>query len=187
MEEEQIFPNITNFGIGDGGNTHYVDIGEVKMGFTTDKLKISSLGSCIGLVMYPSDKKVNHCAIMGHIMLPKSKEKDRKPYSKSKWPLTRFADIAVPNMIEELGKAVGRARQKTIVAKMIGGAEMFGFTKLTYRIGKENARVTKALLKKHNIPLIKEFTGGDSGMSVDFKVSNYILRIKPTGGKSITI
>jgi chemotaxis protein CheD len=162
-------------------HNHYVGIGEVKIGCTKDKLKISSLGSCIGLVIYPEDKNPNKCAVMGHIMLPKS-NKDERENSKGKWGLTRFADIAVPTMIEQLEKVAGKSRRKAFVAKMIGGAEMFGFTKLTMKIGEENARVTKGLLKKENIPLVKEFTGGDTGMSVDFCVAEYTLTVKPTGG-----
>ncbi len=174
------------------GATYYVGIGEVQLGFSVDRLRISSLGSCIGLVMYPNDDNKKHCATMGHIMLPKSpsssKELERSQ-RRSKWGPTRFADIAVPVMLKDLLKAIGyhSGRRKAIVAKMIGGAEMFGTTKLSYKIGKENTRVTKQLLKENNIKLIKEFTGGDTGMSVDFMVSDYTLRVKPTGGKSFFI
>ncbi|MFX0181573.1 MAG: chemotaxis protein CheD [Candidatus Hodarchaeota archaeon] len=165
---------------------YYVGIGEIKVGIADDKLKISSLGSCIGLVIYPKDKNPNRCAVMGHIMLPRSQKTDRV-VSKGRWGPTRFADIAVPTMIEQLEKIAGKNRRKDFVAKMIGGAEMFGYTKLTMKIGEENARVTKALLQKGKIPLIMEFTGGDTGMSVDFCVDNYILTVKATGGNPIQI
>jgi chemotaxis protein CheD len=176
--------------MGTQGNTYYVGIGEVHMGFSNDHLKISSLGSCIGLVIYPNDKNENKCATMGHIMLPKAPSNDSyKPKRKSKWETTRFADIAVPVMIKNLIKTVGQrsGRREAFVGKMIGGAEMFGMTKLSYKIGKENTRMTKQLLKQNDIPLIKEFTGGDTGMSVDFNVSDYTLRVKPTGGNSFKI
>jgi chemotaxis protein CheD len=121
---------------------------------------------------------------MGHIMLPKSQGREPKKYT---FGPTRFADIAIPTMIKELVNAVGKHRRKSFVAKMIGGAEMFGYTKITLKIGKENAQVTKALLEEHNIPLIKEFTGGDTGMSVEFRVTDYSLMVRPTGGKPISI
>lgn len=167
-------------------HTHYVGIGEIKIGFAEDNLKISSLGSCIGLIIYPKDKCPKKCAVMGHIMLPRSIKNERKS-SKGRWGPTRFADLAVPAMIEQLEKVVGKSRRKSFVAKMIGGAEMFGYTKLTMKIGEENARVTKALLKEEKIHVIKEFTGGDTGMSVDFCVDDYTLTVKPTGGKPIQI
>lgn len=172
------------------GKEKYVGIGEVHLGFSNDHLKISSLGSCIGLIIYPNDDNDNRCATMGHIMLPKAPSNEsNKVKRKSKWEATRFADVAVPVMIKNLNKAVGHrsGRREVFVAKMIGGAEMFGMTKLSYKIGKENTRMTKQLLKQNKIPLIKEFTGGDTGMSVDFKVSDYTLRIKPTGGESFEI
>ncbi len=172
------------------GKEKYVGIGEVHLGFSNDHLKISSLGSCIGLVIYPNDENNDRCATMGHIMLPKAPCNDlSKTKRKSKWKETRFADVAVPIMIRNLNKAIGyrSVRREAFVAKMIGGAEMFGMTKLSYKIGKENTYMTKQLLKQNKIPLIKEFTGGDTGMSVDFNVSEYTLRIKPTGGNSFEI
>lgn len=164
--------------------THYVGIGEVKLGCLKDRLKITTLGSCIGLIIYPDDDNPEKCAVMGHIMLPKSQGREPKKYT---FGPTRFADIAIPTMIKKLEKAVGKHRRKSFVANMIGGAEMFGYTKITLKIGKENAQVTKSLLKEQNIPLIKEFTGGDTGMSVEFRVTDYSLSVRPTGGKPITI
>jgi chemotaxis protein CheD len=180
----------TNESNNSQGNIYYVGIGEVHIGFSGDQLKISALGSCVGLVLYPNDDYSNRCATMGHIMLPKSSKSDlENPKRKSKWDLTRFADIAVPVMIKNLMKAVGhkKHRKKAFVAKIIGGAEMFGMTKLSYKIGKENTRITKQLLKDNGIPLIKEYTGGDTGMSIDFNVNDYSLKVKPTGGKEFYI
>lgn len=160
-------------------------IGEIKLGFSLDNLKISSLGSCVGLVLYPQDDKRVKCAIMGHIMLPKSKNEDKNnPRTNNRFGPTRFADIAVPTMIKELEDAAGISRRKSFAAKMIGGAEMFGYTKLTMKIGEENARITKALLKEESIPLVKEFIGGDTGMSVNFRIRDFTLSVKPTGGKN---
>ncbi|UCG03478.1 MAG: chemotaxis protein CheD [Candidatus Heimdallarchaeota archaeon] len=164
--------------------THYVGIGEVKLGCSNDQLKITSLGSCIGVVLYPEDEDPVKCAVMGHIMLPRSQGREPKKYT---FGPTRFADIAIPLMVKKLEKAIGKHRRKAIVAKIIGGAEMFGYTKITLKIGEENAKVTKALLKDEKIPLIKEFTGGDTGMSVKFRVSDYLLTVKPTGGRIIII
>jgi chemotaxis protein CheD len=166
----------------------YVGIGEIKLGKSGDILRIASLGSCIGLCIYVKDKKPN-LAVMGHIMLPESPKhnnKTKKTKIKARFPPTRYADIAIPAMIEQLEK-VAKFRRKSFVAKMIGGAEMFGYTKLTIRIGEENAKKTKELLEKEGIPLVKEFTGGDTGMAVSFSVKDYVLTVKPTGGKPIEI
>jgi len=180
---------ITNIDLTGSGphNIQYVGIGEIRLGKSGEFLRISALGSCIGLIIYPNDDK-EHFAVMAHIMLPSSdSHAHRKKSQKSIWPMSRFADIAVPIMIKELTKSTGRKRRNDFESKMIGGAELFGGTRFTFRIGKENAETTKLLLKRYEIPLIKEFTGGDTGMSVDFDVSTYELKIKPTGGVSIVI
>ncbi len=170
------------------GEEYFVDIGQTQVGFAGDLLRISSLGSCIGLILYPDDANPKKCAVMGHIMLPKSRENgDNKPIKKYRFGPKRFADIAIPAMIKDLVKEAGKRRRKNFIAKMIGGAEMFGYTKLTMRIGKENAKMTKKLLKEAKIPLARKFTGGDTGMSVTFNVSEYLLRVRPTGGKSIIV
>jgi chemotaxis protein CheD len=165
----------------------YVGIGEVVLGKANNILKIASLGSCIGLCIYVEDKNP-HLAVMGHIMLPESPKHDktRKSKMKARFPMTRYANIAVPAMITQLEK-LAKYRRKSFVAKMIGGAEMFGYTKLTMRIGEENAKKTKELLEEAGIPLVKEYTGGDTGMAVSFSVKDYILTVKPTGGKPIEI
>ncbi|MHA2245691.1 MAG: chemotaxis protein CheD [Candidatus Hodarchaeales archaeon] len=170
------------------GEQYFVDIGQTQVGFAGDLLRITSLGSCIGLILYPDDTNPRKCAVMGHIMLPKSREPDdNKPIKKYRFGPKRFADIAIPSMIKDLENNAGKSRRKNFIAKMIGGAQMFGYTKLTLRIGEENAEMTKKLLKEAKIPLEKEFTGGDTGMSVTFNVSDYLLRVKPTGGKSIIV
>lgn len=170
------------------GEQYFVDIGETRVGFYGDLLRISSLGSCIGLILYPDDANSKKCAVMGHIMLPKSRERDdNRPIKKYRFGPRRFADIAIPAMIKDLVKETGKGRRKKFIAKMIGGAQMFGYTKLTLRIGEENAEMTKKLLKEAKIPLVREFTGGDTGMSVTFTVSDYLLRVRPTGGKSIIV
>lgn len=170
------------------GEEYFVDIGETQVGFKGDLLKISSLGSCIGLIMYPDDTNIRKYAVMGHIMLPKSGGRDKKkPARQHRFGPKRFADIAIPEMIKELEKIAGKGRRMSFFAKMIGGAQMFGYTKLTIRIGEENAKMTKKLLKEAHIPLVREFIGGDTGMSVTFNVSEYLLKVKPTGGKPIIV
>ena len=51
-----------------------------------------------------------------------------------------------------------------------------------FEIGKENSRVVKSVLKSMNIPLLRYYTGGETGMRVSFDVSHYKLFVTPTGG-----
>ena len=89
-------------------NVYYVGIGEIKLGKIGEFLRISALGSCIGLILYPQDNQ-EPSAIMAHIMLPDSESHViRKNVLKSVWPMSRFADIAIPKMIQQLTDTTGK-------------------------------------------------------------------------------
>ena len=159
----------------------YIGIGEIALGYSGDFLMISSLGSCIGLVIYPENNEIsNRCAVMGHIMLPKSRGSSKINKSTKLGKEAKYADKAIPAMIEALEGQ--QHNNKRFVAKMAGGAKMFGQKSETFEIGKENSRVVKSVLKSMNIPLLRYYTGGETGMRVSFDVSHYKLFVTPTGG-----
>ena len=163
----------------------YVGIGEIISGDVENILKISSLGSCIGVVLFP--KNPDYCskvAVMGHIMLPYS-PKDGEKKIPNRWGPAKYAEKAIPTMIqmmEELGINVDN-----IGAKIVGGANMFGHGSKTLQIGKTNERVTKKLLLDHKIQIKRSFTGGDIGMSVTYVVEDNLLTVQPTGGAPIIL
>jgi chemotaxis protein CheD len=95
-------------------------------------------------------------------MLPESAGRKDRP--------GKYADSAVPLLIKELG-ALG-CRNRSIIAKMAGGASMFEYFGTNLNIGERNAEKVKALLKEHNIPLVKEDIGGKIGRSVTFFPGN---------------
>jgi chemotaxis protein CheD len=165
-------------------NITYIDIGEIIMGYFGDLLKIIALGSCVGLVIYPViSNSLNRCAVMGHIMLPDSTQ-IRKTKKDILGP-GKYADMAITNMIHLLNDA--GYHKKTFEAKLVGGASMFGNTTITAQIGKRNVIVVEEHLKNEGIPLKKAYTGGDTGMSISFNISEYQLTVKPTGGYTIIV
>ena len=173
-------------GMSDSNRSIYVGIGELAIGYSGDFLKISSLGSCIGLVIYHKTEKISeHCAVMGHIMLHSNHNRINKNTPSKIGTDAKYADKAVPTMISKLEKL--KLNKDKFVAKMAGGAKMFGKSFNSFDIGKENSRVIKSLLVKYDIPLIKHFTGGNTGMRVIFNVNNYSLSVTPTGGKLIQL
>ncbi len=162
----------------------YVGIGEIVSGYENDILKISSLGSCIGVVLFPEDKISSRVAVMGHIMLPHS-PKDGAKKIHNRWGPAKYADKAVPTMIEmmcDLGINI-----ENIGAKIVGGANMFGHGSKTLQIGKNNEIITKKLLSKNKIHIQRSFTGGDIGMSVIYDVKDDLLTVQPTGGTPIIL
>jgi chemotaxis protein CheD len=163
------------------GKCTYIGIGEIAFGYPGDFLKISSLGSCIGLVIYPEINEIsNRCAIMGHIMLPKAHGIKYRNKATKLGRKAKYADEAIPAMIEAL--ECQKRYSERLVAKMAGGAKMFGQKSVTFDIGKENSQVVKSLLKSMNIPLLRYHIGGETGMRVSFDVSNYNLFVTPIGG-----
>jgi chemotaxis protein CheD len=136
-----------------GNQTAMIGIGEYRVG--SFPMMTIGLGSCIGLTLYDDTLKVG---AMVHIMLPDSAGRKDRP--------GKYADTAVPLLIKEL-TALG-SKNRSIIAKMAGGASMFEYFGANLNIGERNADKVRALLKEHNIPLKKEEIGGKVGRSVTF-------------------
>jgi chemotaxis protein CheD len=133
--------------------TAMIGIGEYRVG--SFPMMTIGLGSCIGLTLYDDTMKVG---AMVHIMLPDSAGRKDRP--------GKYADTAVPLLIKELN-TLG-CKNRSIIAKMAGGASMFEYFGANLNIGERNAERVRLLLKEHNIPLKKEEIGGKVGRSVSF-------------------
>jgi len=99
---------------------------------------------------------------MVHIMLPDSAGRKDRP--------GKYADTAIPLLLKELN-ALG-CKNRSLIAKMAGGASMFEYFGANLNIGERNAEKIRALLKECNIPLVKEEVGGKMGRSVTFLPAN---------------
>jgi chemotaxis protein CheD len=137
--------------------TAMIGIGEYRVG--SFPMMTIGLGSCIGLTLYDESLKVG---AMVHIMLPESAGRKDRP--------GKYADTAVPILLKELN-AMG-CKNRSLVAKMAGGASMFEYFGANLNIGERNAEKIRALLKEHNIRLVKEDVGGKVGRSVTFFPQN---------------
>lgn len=135
------------------GQTAMIGIGEYRVG--SFPMMTIGLGSCIGLTLYDDNLKVG---AMVHIMLPESAGRKDRP--------GKYADTAIPLLIKELN-SLG-CKNRSLVAKMAGGACMFEYFGTNLNIGERNAEKVRVLLKEQNIPLLKEDVGGKVGRSVTF-------------------
>lgn len=72
------------------------------------------------------------------------------------------------------------AVQSRVVAKIAGGSQMFAFANATdiMRVGARNAEAAKNILKKLNIRLLAEDTGGTYGRTVQIDLDTGIYRVK---------
>ncbi|MGI6160693.1 MAG: chemotaxis protein CheD [Christensenellales bacterium] len=146
----------------------YIGLSELDVALSPRRLITMGLGSCIGLVLYDP---VIRAGGMAHIMLPSSPQGAQDGGA-------RFADTAIPlliNRLLELG--AGRAR---LVAKMAGGAHMFGggWDCDVLKVGLRNAQKCRELLYEWRIPLIAEDTGGGVGRTLEFDCETGRLKIR---------
>lgn len=146
-----------------------VGMADYKVGRNPANLISYGLGSCVGIALYDPVTKVGGLA---HIMLPDSKQ------ARSAENPAKFADTALPLMLDDIIK-LGAVKSR-IIAKIAGGAQMFTFANATdiMRVGERNAEAVKMVLKKLDIKMLAEDTGGNYGRTVELKLDSGIYRVK---------
>jgi chemotaxis protein CheD len=143
-------------------------IGIAEMGVVRapDSLMTIGLGSCVGLVLYDAAAKVGG---MAHIMLPTALA---DAHNRAKYADTGFEDLLHRVL------AMGAARHR-LMAKMAGGARMFGAAQHdVLRVGERNVQMCRALLTRHRIPITGEDTGGQTGRTIEFFCDTAALKIR---------
>ena len=133
--------------------TAMIGIGEYRVG--SFPMMTIGLGSCIGLTLYDAQKKTG---AMVHIMLPDSGGRTDRP--------GKYADTAIPLLLKELNK-IGSSN-RSLVAKMAGGACMFEYFGTNLNIGERNTEKVRIVLKEQGIKLSAEDVGGKVGRTVTF-------------------
>jgi chemotaxis protein CheD len=154
-----------------------VSIADYKISIGPNRIITLGLGSCVGISIYD---RLSDFGGLAHIMLPDSSQ------FKNIIKIGKYADLAIPNMLEELlAKGINK---RGLVAKIAGGASMFRFSdeKLTMDIGARNIIAVRNSLKQLGIPLIAEDVGGNSGRTMILDLENKSVHIK-TVGKGIIL
>ena len=152
-----------------------IGIGEINVCKEPEALVTYALGSCVGVCLYDSAKKI---AGLAHVMLPQSSATNTG---------NRYADIAVPNLVKDMER-LGASKTR-LTAKIAGGAKMFesvGTSELG-NIGERNVIAVKAQLQALNIRIIASDTGANYGRTVYFYPDDGRLEIKTCKGVSKTI
>lgn len=129
------------------------------------------LGSCVGVALYDADSKVGGLV---HVMLPSSLQ------GRTKDNPAKYADTAIPLLIEEIINSGGRKR--LLVAKIVGGARMFSLGgKSHLDIGARNVEAVNEVLNKQKIKIVASDTGGNYGRTMQFYVSDGRVLVKTIG------
>ncbi len=156
-----------------------VGIADLNIVKPPNRIRTSGLGSCVGLILFD---KVNEIAGLAHIMLPNSSLANQATINHAK-----YADTAIPLLINKLVDS--GAKMRFLQAKIAGGAQMFQFQSSTdmMRIGPRNVEAVRHLLQNHNIPILIEDVGGNSGRTIEFdpKTSELMIRTVNQGTRII--
>lgn len=150
-----------------------VGMAEYKVAKSPGVLLSLGLGSCVGVALYDSTKKIGGLA---HIMLPDSNLSSRRDFNPGK-----FADTAIDMLIDNMEK-IG-ADPKRLTAKIAGGAQMFQIKSdnSIMQIGKRNVEAVRLKLAILNVKIISEDVEGNYGRTIEFNCETGELTIKTIG------
>lgn len=146
----------------------YVPVGEFRV--TCDnKIELWTVtASCVALILTDT---VHHVIGMLHVVLPGRRSDLRKDDRHA-----FFADTGTPLLIDEMLKT--GADKNCLSAILVGGGSLFQWQD-GVDIGRENVAALTTCLNTHNIPIIREETGGTEGRRVSLKASSHDLLIEP--------
>ena len=147
-----------------------VGIADLNIVRRPNTIRTSGLGSCVGVVIYDSSKKI---AGLSHVLLPNSKATKQLNLNRYK-----YADTAIPYLVYMLLE--NGARKYALKAKIAGGAQMFQFSQTsdTMRIGPRNIEAVEEKLRELHIPLIASNVGGNVGRTIEFNPEDCKLSIR---------
>jgi chemotaxis protein CheD len=127
----------------------------------------TTLGSCVGIIL--ADRQ-NEVFGLAHVMLPERVPNDDTP--------GKYADSAVPALVSLMAHRAGGASGK-LEAFLVGGASMFeSGPGLMSDIGNLNVEAALQAVRKLNIPVVFDDTGGSCGRTVFFDCQRAQLSVK---------
>ncbi len=134
------------------------------------------LGSCVGVVLYD---RVARLGGVAHIVLPSSRGATDQA--------GKYADTAIPAVIAELDRRLGGKVRSRLIAKLVGGANMFQTDpgvreNSVLNIGQQNQVVIEQILTDLMIPILARDVGGTSGRRLTLDTTSGIVTIKVPGG-----
>ena len=128
------------------------------------------LGSCAGVVLFDRQARLGGVA---HIVLPDSRGAADHP--------GKYADTAIPALIDDMERPAGRRLRARITAKVFGGASMFqGGASID--IGRSNQAAVEQVLAGLGISVVARDVGGESGRRLTFSTATGIVTVRIPGG-----
>lgn len=175
---------VNRFSPGFFNNCIRVGMGEIAFGESDINLRIPTISSCIGLVIYvtnlPSDNRI---AMMSHIMYASSAYRVN-PLNDT-IGMGKYADKAIAKMITTLTR---RGYQKEdFAAKMAGAINSPVSVRTNSIMSNLNAPAVIEILERENIPIKGSYLGGSKRLELIFKIKTSKLVVIPYGGSTIIL
>jgi chemotaxis protein CheD len=115
---------------------------------------------------------------IAHIVLPSSRGSMDHP--------GKFADTAIPGMIDDLGRLLGPKVKPRLTAKIVGAASMFQAAS-ALDIGRMNRDAVEQILAGLGIPVLARDVGGGTGRRVTLDTASGMVAIRIPGGADYEI
>jgi chemotaxis protein CheD len=154
--------------LNNNGNIITVGVGDLKIGRSPKIIK-TSLGSCVGVVLYDSVQKIGGIL---HLMLPNCNDREGKP--------SKYADTGIPLLLDLMLNQV-KSRKNVLTAKIFGGAKMFNVSNELFDIGKSNIAETQRLLEHFSIRITASRVGGTKGHQITLDTETGIVQSRIFG------
>jgi chemotaxis protein CheD len=149
------------------GSKTNVGMGQIVVGRAGDVLE-AILGSCVGVVLIHPRQKI---AALAHVVLPASNGRAAAP--------GKFADTAIPEMLRLL--AVEGVPHAGLIAKIAGGANMFGNSSGAMQIGEGNIAAITEKLASENIRLVAKHVAGAKGRRISVDCESGLVQVDIVG------
>lgn len=142
-------------------NVIAVGVADIKIGQDPSVLT-TNLGSCIGVCLYNSDKKIGG---MLHFMMARA---DAVAQKNPDFKKAKYGDSGILEMVHQLKRFHG-VDVSSLKAKIFGGAKILQNVSLD--IGHANELIAREILKELNIRIIGEKTRGQKGYRIAFDLA----------------
>lgn len=151
-----------------------INTAELFVGHSPQVIETGGVGSCVVVCLY--DPK-NHIGGMAHLSLPGEEQAFAQPALVigdsgvvGQEKKARYAVTGIRALLEEMKK--NGAEKSEIVAKIVGGSEMFKSLSKREGIGKRITQSVRETLRLHKIEIDSQDIGGSIGRNVKFDLAN---------------
>ena len=154
--------------------------GELCIGFETDTLITSGVGSCVVLCMWDPTLKIG---AMAHMFQSSREVIDSTQLNSD----GASPDTAIPYLLQRM---IGlRVKQNDIQTRLIGAGNMFATVEdgSSGDVGKGILSSTMLALTRAGLTLRSQSVGGSLGRSVRFSVNSGLIQVRLTNGETVTL